>query len=306
MVHAPSPRPSQADTAPTTRQSLQTSAGILKHHASYLLENLNKHSALFQRLAIHPTTNYPGRTQEPVLMTLLRKKVDPTIETLVEAARGEALAAGISPSASFISQERIQAERERERQARRAAKFGFAHAEMLDDDDSEEDDDDDDDGSDPEGSGGDDEADGDRVNEPLGVGDVWVDSQRWCREQLARFAEEFGEDLYTAEERALGVENVRTGLRRSLEEEEESDEEEDDDDDDGGGGNDDDEGDTAMRDVETTTSGAAAGGAGAGAGESGPLPGADPECMLSFTARGDQEMPMAMLEAQRNQLQQRR
>lgn len=232
-------------------------------------------------------------------MTLLRKKVDPTIETLVEAARGEALAAGISPSASFISQERIQAERERERQARRAAKFGFAHAEMLDDDDSEEDDDDDDEGSDPEGSGGDDEADGDRVNEPLGVGDVWVDSQRWCREQLARFAEEFGEDLYTAEERALGVENVRTGLRRSLEEEEESDEEEEDDE------GDDDEGDTAMRDVEATTSGAAAGGDG-GAGESGPLPGADPEWMLSFTARGDQEMPMAMLEAQRNQLQQRR
>lgn len=273
------------------RQSLQTSAGILKHHASYLLENLNKHSALFQRLAIHPTTNYPGRTQEPVLMTLLRKKVDPTIETLVEAARDEALAAGISPSASFISQERIQAERERERQARRAAKFGFAHAE--DDDDSEDEDDEDDEGSDPEGSGGDDEADGDRVNEPLGVGDVWVDSQRWCREQLARFADEFGEDLYTAEERALGVENVRTGLRRSLEEDEEESEEEDEDGDE--------EGDTAMRDAD-----AAAATSGAAGGASDPLPGADPEWMLSFTARGDQEMPMAMLEAQRNQLQQRR
>ncbi|KAF3764549.1 hypothetical protein M406DRAFT_233404, partial [Cryphonectria parasitica EP155] len=148
-------------------QSLQTSAGILKHHTTYLLEILSKHSALFQRLAVHPSPNYPGRTQEDVLGVFLRKKLEPQVETLVEAARDEALAAGISPDRSF----------------------------------------------------------------PIPLGDVWVDSMAWCRERLKRFAHEFEESLYTAEERAMGIENVRTGLKRSLEEEEEddSDDEEEDD-----------------------------------------------------------------------------
>lgn len=225
---------------------------------------------------------------------MLRKKVDPAVETLVEAARDEALATGISPTESFISQERLLAEKERDRQARRAAKFGFAHEE-----DEDEDDDEDEDGS-AEGSGDDDEADGDRVNEPLGVGDVWVDSLRWCREQLARFAEEFGEDLYTAEERAMGVENVRTGLKRSLEEESEDEEDEEDSDD---------EGDTAMRDMApiAPSSGQPAGQHGLSNGGSGPaaLPGEDVEWMLAFAARGDEAVPMALLDAQRNQVQHR-
>lgn len=152
-----------------------------------------------------------------------------------------------------------------------------------------------------EGSGDDDEADGDRVNEPLGVGDVWVDSLRWCREQLARFAEEFGEDLYTAEERAMGVENVRTGLKRSLEEESDDEEEEESDE----------EGDTAMRDMApiAPSSGQPAGqhGLSAGGNATAPisLPGEDAEWMLAFAARGDEELPMAMLEAQRSHFQQR-
>lgn len=223
--------------------------------------------------------------------------MDPAVETLVEAARTEALAAGISPTESFISQERILAEKERERQARRAAKFGFAH-----EDEDDEDEDEDEEGS-VEGSGDDDEADGDRVNEPLGVGDVWVDSLRWCREQLARFAEEFGEDLYTAEERAMGVENVRTGLKRSLEEESDEEEEEEEEEES------DEEGDTTMRDTApiAPSSGQPAGqhGLSGGGAVAASLPGMDAEWMLAMAARGDDEVPMAMLETQRGQFQHR-
>lgn len=251
-------------------------------------------------------------------MTLLRKKLEPEIETLVEAARDEALAAGISPTQSFISQERLLAEKERERAERRAAKFG-GFAEESDDD--EEDDDDDENGSGDDGLPEDEG--GDRVNEPLGIGDVWVDSFRYCREQLKRFADEFGEDLYTAEERARGVENVRTGLKRSLEEEEEEDESDDEeeegeesDEEGAGGDNDKDgEGDTAMKDMApiAPSSGQPAGQAGVvgamGAAKNGvgmgPSPGEDPEWMLAFVARGDEELPMAMLEAQRSQIQRR-
>lgn len=216
------------------RQSLQASAVILKGHTSYLLDHLNKQSSLFQRLAVHPSSNYPGRTQEAVQTQLLRKKLDPQIEILVEAARDEAQAAGISPDKSFISQERLLAEQERERVARRQAKFGFS----MGDDDDEGDEGSEDDGSDDDSSGGED-AGGDRVNEPIGLGDVWVDCAAWSRQRLAKFATEEGESLYTAEEREMGIENVRTGLKRSLEEEESDEEEEDEEDG---------EGDTTMRD----------------------------------------------------------
>lgn len=269
-----------------------------------------KHAHLFQRLAVHPATNYPGRTAEGVVVQLLRKKLEPEIETLVEAARDEALAAGIDPATSFISQERIRAEREREKQARKEARFGFSMADVIDDDDDDEDDDDEDD----DGDGGLDEGGEEGVHEPLGIGDVWFDALRACNERLRRFADDFDQDLYTAEERALGIENVRTGLKRALEEDDESDEEEEDDDDDGGGGEDG-EGDTAMRDMQpiAPSSGQPAGqpglgvGGGGGVGEaaSGPLPGEDGEWMVSFGLRGNDDLPRNLLEAQRRQAQQR-
>lgn len=161
----------------------------------------------------------------------MRKKLDPQIELLVEIARDEALAAGISPETSFISQERLLAEQEREKIARRQAKFGFSMGDEADEGSEDE-------GSGEDSSGGEDEG-GDRVNEPIGLGDVWVDCAAWSRQRLAKFATEEGESLYTAEERKMGIENVRTGLKRSLEEEESD--EEDEDEEDG-------EGDTTMRD----------------------------------------------------------
>lgn len=251
-----------------------------------------KHANLFQRLVLHPSSAYPGRAQEGVIVQLLRKKLEPEIETLVEAARDEALAAGIDPNTSFISQERIRAEKEREKQARKEARFGFT---MMGDDDDDEDEDDDEDG----GDGDDDEEGDDGMHEPLGIGDVWFDAIAWCNERLRRFAEEFEEDLYTAEERALGIENVRTGLKRSLEEDDDESEEDESDEDN--------EGDTAMRDMQpiAPSSGQPAGQPGLDAtqenGTAVSLPGEDGEWMVSFGLRGNEELPKNILEAQKRQ-----
>lgn len=260
-----------------------------------------KHSHLFQRLVVHPSTNYPGRTAEGVVVQLLRKKLEPEIETLVEAARDEALAAGIDPTTSFISQERIRAEKEREKQARKEARFGFMGADEDDDEDDDEDEDDD-------GDDGEDDEEGDEgVHEPLGIGDVWFDALRACNERLRRFADDFDQDLYTAEERAMGIENVRTGLKRALEEEDDESEEEDE--------SEDDEGDTAMQGMQpiAPSSGQPAGqpaivGAGqeGGGAPSGPLPGEDGEWMVSFGLRGNDDLPRNMLEIQRRQAQRMR
>lgn len=234
-------------------------------------------------------------------MQLLRKKLEPEIETLVEAARDEALAAGIDPNTSFISQERIRAEKEREKQARKEARFGFT---MMGDDDEDDDDEDDDD----DGDGEDDEEGEEAVHEPLGIGDVWFDALRACNERLRRFADDFDQDLYTAEERALGIENVRTGLKRALEEDDDESEEDDEE------SEDDAEGDTAMRDMQpiAPSSGQPAGQSGIGAGGQtggeapGSLPGEDGEWMVSFGLRGNDELPRNLLEAQRRQAQRMR
>lgn len=99
----------------------------------------------------------------------------------------------------------------------------------------------------------------------------------------------------------MGVENVRTGLKRSLEEESEDEEDEEEESDE--------EGDTAMRDTApiAPSSGQPAGqhGLNGGGTEPAPLPGMDAEWMLAMAARGDEEVPMAMLEAQRHQFQHR-
>jgi len=47
---------------------------------------------------VHPSTNYPGRTQEHILLHLLRKKLEPDIEGLVEEARQTARTAGVDAS----------------------------------------------------------------------------------------------------------------------------------------------------------------------------------------------------------------
>ncbi|KAJ6783768.1 hypothetical protein PWT90_07673 [Aphanocladium album] len=67
--------------------SLHASAQILQRNLQTVLDSLSENSELFTRIAIHPSTNYPGRTQENVLTQLLRKKLEPDVEELVAEGR---------------------------------------------------------------------------------------------------------------------------------------------------------------------------------------------------------------------------
>ncbi|KAG5999101.1 hypothetical protein E4U43_002275 [Claviceps pusilla] len=67
--------------------SFQASAQILQRNLQSVLESLNDNADLFTRMAIHPSTKYPGRTQENILTQLLRKKLEPDVEELVQKGR---------------------------------------------------------------------------------------------------------------------------------------------------------------------------------------------------------------------------
>lgn len=70
-----------------SRTSLQASAQILQRNLQTVLDSLTENESLFSRIAIHPSTNYPGRTQEAILTQLLRKKLEPDVEELVAKGR---------------------------------------------------------------------------------------------------------------------------------------------------------------------------------------------------------------------------
>jgi mediator of RNA polymerase II transcription subunit 8 len=161
---------------------------------------MTENGHLFQRLAVHPSTNYPGRTQEGILLQLLRKKPEPDVEAWFEEGREMA--------------SRIE----------RGGNADYLRA-------------------------------------------LWSEVREWCMERIQRYVVEESGDVYTVEERAFGVANVRTGLRRALEED--SDEEEE-------GGED---GDVAM-------------GGGNGGKESEPT--VLPEFLLVFEGKGDFELPKTL------------
>lgn len=140
-----------------TSSSFQASAQIIQQNLQSLLESINENSDLLNRLAVHPSPNFPGRTQENVLGQLLRKKLEPDVEELVAQARETAAAA--TPE-------------------------GLAH-----------------------------------------MHEVWSDARQWVQQRIAQYVAEEAGDVYTKEEREMGVENVRTGLRRDLEEEDDEDDE---------------------------------------------------------------------------------
>ncbi len=114
----------------------------------------------------------------------------------MEHARDAAVAAGIS-RASFAAP--VRRDRAVTQSRRRAA-----HEYDSDDDDDDEDDEDD----------YDDEDETEGPPEPAGLGDVWADVRGWCMDRVAKFIREEASNLYTEEEREMGVENVRTGLKR--------------------------------------------------------------------------------------------
>ncbi|KAG0645477.1 Mediator complex subunit 8 [Hyphodiscus hymeniophilus] len=68
-------------------ESLQASAAILNRLIGDMSKHLAQHAELFQRIAVHPSTNFPGRTQEALLHNLLRKKLDIPVEDSVNEGR---------------------------------------------------------------------------------------------------------------------------------------------------------------------------------------------------------------------------
>jgi mediator of RNA polymerase II transcription subunit 8 len=142
------------------RSSLQASASILASNIEALTLHLSKHSELLSRTVVYPSTNYPGRTQEGLLVQLLRKKLEPHVETWVD--EGRSIHAAVNTG---------------------------------------------------------------KEEEPL----AWA--KEWIGARIATYAEEEAGDNYTVAEREMGIENVRTGLRRKLEEDSSDEEDEDEDED---------------------------------------------------------------------------
>lgn len=186
-------------------ESIQASAFVLQQNMASLNEVMTQHADLFRRIVVHPDPSFPGRTEEQVLTSLLRKKLEPDVEQMAEKARDKAEARGISLKS-----------------------FDVKKPTRNDDDDDDEDDDEDSDNGDSDDEG--DMFDGPR--QPYGLGDIWYDARGWCINQITTFIQEEAAQNYTKAEREQGVESVRTGLKRSLDEEDEDDDDEDEEEDD--------------------------------------------------------------------------
>lgn len=114
-----------------------------------------------------------------------------------------------------------------------------------------------------------------RLATPEGVAElqgIWDELRQWTHGRIAAYVRDEAGDVYTKEEREMGVDTVRTGLRRGLDEEsdDEDEEAEDADDDDG-----DDEGEDEDGEKGRTQ----------------PPRGPEPETLLWFAARGDFDVP---------------
>lgn len=125
----------------------------------------NRH--IFSRVAIHPSTNFPGRTQENILLQILRKKPEPDVENEMDEGRKVFTAMG-----------------------------GNAQVEEA-------------------------------------LDQKWNAASKFLLERVQRYTDEEDGDLFTAEEYDMGIENVRTGLRKSLVDDEDDEDDEDEDDEDG-------------------------------------------------------------------------
>ncbi|KAI1138054.1 mediator of RNA polymerase II transcription complex subunit 8-domain-containing protein [Hypoxylon sp. FL0543] len=68
-------------------ESLQTHADILESKIQSVIDMTTSMSEVFSRVAVHPSTNFPGRTQEMILLQLLRKKPEPDVATTMDEGR---------------------------------------------------------------------------------------------------------------------------------------------------------------------------------------------------------------------------
>ncbi|KAI2467071.1 mediator complex, subunit Med8 [Annulohypoxylon bovei var. microspora] len=159
-------------------ESLQNHADILQGKIQSVLGITMPMAETFSRIMVHPSTNFPGRTQESILLQLLRKKPEPDIATAME--EGRKIFAGLTQTSDQSD----------------------AH---------------------PNASTG-----GGKGAEELEA--AWESAREFCQDRLSEYVRGEGDDMFTEEERERGIENVRTGLKRSLLEDEEEDEDESDDD----------------------------------------------------------------------------
>ncbi|RYP46731.1 hypothetical protein DL769_011369 [Monosporascus sp. CRB-8-3] len=148
--------------------SLQASADILQHNLRYFLDIVTQHNDLFSRVAVHPSTNFPGRTQEGILLQLLRKKPEPDVAAAMDEGRERLEAVSVASSAVGSSGDPGSAPAARAQRAQTTARLE----------------------------------------------ETWDAARRACMARVMRYATEEDDDPYTEEERAMGIENVRTGLRR--------------------------------------------------------------------------------------------
>ncbi|KAH7027812.1 mediator of RNA polymerase II transcription complex subunit 8-domain-containing protein [Microdochium trichocladiopsis] len=193
-------------------ESLQASADILQHNLRTLLDIVTQHNDLFTRVAVHPSTNYPGRTQEGILFQLLRKKADPDVANSMDEGRKTlANLAQVGTSTSTTA-----APARNGNPGNDAGNNATKHAMLL--------------SIDPNA-----EQDGAvmaRIEaQESELEGIWSRAQQACHERVMRYAQFEDNDPYTAEEREMGVENVRTGLRKPLESDDEDEDDEDEDED---------------------------------------------------------------------------
>ena len=66
-----------------SRSSLQSIASVISNHLTAVSTHLSTHSPFLASLAVFPVPSYPGKTQEPLLGQLLRKKLEPGVEDWV-------------------------------------------------------------------------------------------------------------------------------------------------------------------------------------------------------------------------------
>ena len=70
-----------------TIASLQSYANILVQTTTSITSHLSTHADLLATMVAYPSTNYPGRTQEGLAGQLLRKKLEPNVESWVDEGR---------------------------------------------------------------------------------------------------------------------------------------------------------------------------------------------------------------------------
>lgn len=68
-------------------KALQSHSNILTQVTSSITNHIATNADLLSTLVAYPSTNFPGRTQEPLAGHLLRKKLEPKVEAWVDEGR---------------------------------------------------------------------------------------------------------------------------------------------------------------------------------------------------------------------------